>query len=95
MSNVKNWLNYYKNSLTDSENLAVDISRIKNLFHQNYCDLSKATISAKNAAEMLDVEEKRINYTHTHVREIYLLSVLSIHPGGIGLSCLFVQHTHK
>jgi len=61
MSNVKNWLNYYKNSLTDSENLAVDISRIKNLFHQNYCDLSKATISAKNAAEMLDVEEKRIN----------------------------------
>ena len=27
--------------------------------------------------------------------EIYLLSVLSIHPGGIGLSCLFVQHTHK
>ena len=61
MSNVKNWLNYYKSSLTDSENLAVDISRIKNLFHQNYCDLSAATISDKNAAEMLDVEEKRIN----------------------------------
>ena len=61
MSNVKNWLNYYKNSLTDSENLAVDISRIKNLFHQNYCDLSSATITAQNAADMLDVEEKRIN----------------------------------
>ncbi|WP_158838029.1 DEAD/DEAH box helicase [Polaribacter sp. L3A8] len=61
MSNVKNWLNYYKNSLTDSENLAVDISRIKNLFHQNYCDLSSATINPKNAVEMLDVEEKRIN----------------------------------
>ncbi|MCG1036510.1 AAA domain-containing protein [Polaribacter sargassicola] len=61
MSNVKNWLNYYKNSLTDSENLAVDISRIKNLFHQNYSDLSAGTISSKNATEMLDVEEKRIN----------------------------------
>ena len=61
MSNVKNWLNYYKNSLTDSENLAVDISRIKNLFNQNYCDLSTATINSKNAADMLDVEEKRIN----------------------------------
>ena len=61
MSNVKNWLNYYKNSLTDSENLAVDISRIKNLFHQNYCDLSTATINSKNAADMLDLEEKRIN----------------------------------
>ncbi|WP_111707975.1 AAA domain-containing protein [Lutibacter citreus] len=61
MSNVKNWLNYYKNSLTDSENLAVDISRIKNLFHQNYCDLSTATINSKNAADMIDVEERRIN----------------------------------
>jgi len=61
MSNIKNWLHYYKNSLTDSENLAVDISRIKNLFHQNYCDLSAGTISSKNAIEMLDVEEKRIN----------------------------------
>ncbi len=61
MSDVKNWLNYYKNSLTDSENLAVDISRIKNLFHQNYCDLGAATISPENAAAMLDVEEKRIN----------------------------------
>ncbi|TXD45812.1 DEAD/DEAH box helicase [Polaribacter sp. IC073] len=61
MSNIKNWLNYYKNSLTDSENLAVDISRIKNLFHQNYCDLSTATINPENAAEMLDFEEKRIN----------------------------------
>ena len=61
MSNVKNWLNYYKNSLTDSENLAVDISRIKNLFNQNYCDLGTATINSVNAAEMLDIEEKRIN----------------------------------
>lgn len=61
MRNVKNWLNYYKNSLTDSENLAVDISRIKNLYHQNYCDLSAATINSKNAAAILDFEEKRIN----------------------------------
>ena len=61
MSNVKNWLNYYKNSLTDSENLAVDISRIKNLFNQNYCDLGTATINSENAADMLDIEEKRIN----------------------------------
>ncbi|WP_299061680.1 AAA domain-containing protein [uncultured Polaribacter sp.] len=61
MNNVKNWLHYYKNSLTDSENLAVDISRIKNLFHQNYCDLGAGTINPKNAAEMLDFEEKRIN----------------------------------
>lgn len=61
MSNVKNWLSYYKNSLTDSENLAVDISRIKNLFHQNYCDLSLGTINLDNAVDMLDREEKRIN----------------------------------
>ncbi len=61
MNNVKNWLSYYKNSLSDSENLAVDTSRIKNLFHQNTCDLGAATISSKNAADMLDAEERRIN----------------------------------
>lgn len=61
MNNVKNWLNYYKNSLLDSENLAVDITRIKNLFHQNVCDLSSATINAKNATEILNAEERRIN----------------------------------
>ena len=61
MSNIKNWLNYYKNSLTDSENLAVDISRIKNLFNQNYCDLGAAAINSKNAEELLDLEERRIN----------------------------------
>lgn len=61
MNNVKNWLHYYKNSLIDSENLAVDISRIKNIFHQNYCDLGAGTINPNNAADMLDFEEKRIN----------------------------------
>lgn len=61
MNNLKNWLNYYKNSLTDSENLAVDISSIKNLFHQNYCDLGAATINSKNAAAIFDAEERRIN----------------------------------
>ncbi|SDW84158.1 AAA domain-containing protein [Lutibacter oricola] len=61
MNNLNNWLNYYKNSLTDSENLAVDISSIKNLFHQNYCDLDAATINSKNATDMLDAEERRIN----------------------------------
>jgi len=61
MNSVKNWLNYYKNSLSDSENLAVDISRIKNLFHENTSDFSTATINAKNAANMLDAEENRIN----------------------------------
>lgn len=61
MNNIKNWLSYYKNSLYDSENLAVDIARIKNLFTQNYCDLSTALIDKKNAETMLDAEERRIN----------------------------------
>lgn len=61
MSNIKNWLNYYRNSLFDSENLAVDIARIKDLFHQNNCDLSTGTIHEKNATQMLDAEERRIN----------------------------------
>ena len=61
MNNIKNWLNYYKNSLYDSENLAVDIARIKNLFVQNYCDLSSAHIDKKNAESMLEAEERRIN----------------------------------
>ena len=61
MNSVNNWLNYYKNSLSDSENLAVDISRIKNLFHENISDLSTGTINAKNAADMIDAEERKIN----------------------------------
>lgn len=61
MNNIKNWLHYYKNSLHDSENLAVDIARIKNLFVQNYCDLSAAIIDKKSAESMLDAEERRIN----------------------------------
>ena len=61
MSSLNNWLNYYKNSLSDSENLAVDISRIKNLFRENNSDLSAGTINSKNAATILDAEEKRIN----------------------------------
>ncbi|WBX77977.1 AAA domain-containing protein [Tenacibaculum ovolyticum] len=61
MKNEKNWLQYYKNSLSDSENLAIDISKIKNLFHQNTSDLSNALIGSKQANELLDVEERRIN----------------------------------
>lgn len=61
MHNEKNWLHYYKNSLTDSENLAVDLSRIKNLYHQNNSDLSTAIINKKHANELLDAEERRIN----------------------------------
>ena len=61
MKNEKNWLQYYKNSLSDSENLAIDISKIKNLFHQQSSDLSNALINSKQANELLDVEERRIN----------------------------------
>ncbi|MGY5353838.1 DEAD/DEAH box helicase [Wenyingzhuangia sp. IMCC45467] len=61
MANEKNWLHYYKNSLTDSENLAIDISRIKNLFEEKNCFVGNGMISAKNAKEMLDAEERRIN----------------------------------
>ncbi|WP_152286668.1 DEAD/DEAH box helicase [Flavicella marina] len=61
MNNIKNWIHYYRNSLFDSENLAVDISRIKNLFHQNNCDLSLGSITSKNAKTLLDSEERRIN----------------------------------
>lgn len=57
----KNWLQYYKNSLTDSENLAVDIAKIKNLYHQNNSDLSNAFINAKQAEQLIDTEERRIN----------------------------------
>ena len=58
---VKSWLQYYKNSLTDSENLAIDISKIKSLYYQNNADLSNAFISEKQAVELLDAEERRIN----------------------------------
>lgn len=61
MKNEKSWLQYYKNSLSDSENLAIDISKIKNLFNQNSSDLSNAIINSKQANELLDVEERRIN----------------------------------
>ena len=61
MTNIKNWLNYYRNSLFDSENLAVDIARIKDLYLQNNSNLSAGTIHEKNARQMLDTEERRIN----------------------------------
>ncbi|OSY89096.1 hypothetical protein WH52_00080 [Tenacibaculum holothuriorum] len=61
MNNEKNWLHYYKSSLFDSENLAIDISRIKNLFHQKNSDLSNALLNSKNANVLLDAEERRIN----------------------------------
>ncbi|MHC9087845.1 DEAD/DEAH box helicase [Tenacibaculum sp. IMCC1] len=61
MNDEKNWLQYYKNSLSDSENLAIDISKIKNLFHQKSSDLSNALINSKQASQLLDVEERRIN----------------------------------
>jgi len=54
-------LQYYFNSLTDSENLAIDIARIKNLFYQNACDLSTAFLNESKAKEMLTSEERRIN----------------------------------
>lgn len=57
----KNWLQYYKNSLSDSENLAVDIAKIKNLQHQNNSDLSNALINSKQANQLIDAEERRIN----------------------------------
>ncbi len=57
----KNWLEYYKNSLTDSENLAIDITKIKNLYHQNNADVSNAFFNKKQANELIDAEEKRIN----------------------------------
>ncbi|WP_233900912.1 DEAD/DEAH box helicase [Tenacibaculum piscium] len=61
MKDEKNWLQYYKNSLSDSENLAIDISKIKNLFHQKTADLSNGIINSKQANELLDIEERRIN----------------------------------
>ena len=61
MDNEKNWLHYYFNSLTDSENLAIDLGRIKSLFHQNACDLSAAFLNEAKAKEMLASEERRIN----------------------------------
>ncbi|CAL2081171.1 DEAD/DEAH box helicase [Tenacibaculum sp. 190524A05c] len=57
----KNWLHYYKNSLVDSENLAVDIAKIKNLYYQNNSDLSNAFINPKQAVQLIDAEERRIN----------------------------------
>jgi len=57
----KKWLQYYKNSLTDSENLAIDISKVKNLYVQNNSDLSNAFINGNQAVELLDAEERRIN----------------------------------
>ena len=59
--NTKSWLHYYKNSLTDSENLAIDISKVKNLYYQNNSDLSNAFINVKQAVELIDAEERRIN----------------------------------
>ncbi|WBX74721.1 AAA domain-containing protein [Tenacibaculum pacificus] len=61
MNNEKNWLQYYKNSLSDSENLAIDIDKIKNLFQQETTDLSNGLINSKQANELLDIEERRIN----------------------------------
>ncbi|MCG8894211.1 hypothetical protein G1K97_08230 [Tenacibaculum finnmarkense] len=61
MKNEKTWLQYYKNSLSDSENLAIDIDKIKNLFQQETTDLSNAIINTKQANELLDIEERRIN----------------------------------
>ena len=61
MYNQQNWLQYYKNSLFDSENLAVDLGRIQNIYHQKNDALNAGTIVAKNAAEILDTEERRIN----------------------------------
>ncbi|CAM1340410.1 DEAD/DEAH box helicase [Tenacibaculum amylolyticum] len=57
----KNWLHYYKNSLIDSENLAIDIAKIKNLYHQNNSDISNAFLDKKQANELIDAEERRIN----------------------------------
>lgn len=61
MNDEKNWLLYYKNSLFDSENLAVDIARIKHLYRQNSSDLSAPQLSEKHATELVDNEERRIN----------------------------------
>lgn len=61
MANDNNWLNYYKNSLIDSENLAIDISRIKNLYEEKTCFIGNGTLNSKYATEMLDAEERRIN----------------------------------
>lgn len=61
MANEKNWLHYYKNSLIDSENLAIDIQRIKNLYQEKTCFIGNGTINANHATEMLDAEERRIN----------------------------------
>ena len=57
----KKWLQYYKNSLVDSENLAIDITKIKNLYHQNDSNLSNAFINQKQAVQLIDAEERRIN----------------------------------
>jgi energy-coupling factor transporter ATP-binding protein EcfA2 len=61
MSRLKNWISYYKNSLSDSENLAIDISRIQNLFYENNFDLETASLLPKNATSLIEIEEKRIN----------------------------------
>ncbi|CAL2107529.1 AAA domain-containing protein [Tenacibaculum sp. 190524A02b] len=61
MNNENNWLHYYKNSLFDSENLAIDISRIKNIYYQNSSDLSSPNLSGKQTTELVDLEERRIN----------------------------------
>lgn len=61
MANEKNWLHYYKNSLIDSENLAIDTQRIKNLYEEKSCFVGNGTLNAKHATEMLNAEERRIN----------------------------------
>ncbi|MDO6738329.1 ATP-binding protein [Wenyingzhuangia sp. 2_MG-2023] len=83
MTNEKNWLNYYKNSLLDSENLAIDTERIKNLFHEKTCFLGNGMLNTKNATEMLNAEERRINRLkgiskkdHPNWREINEIEIL-------------------
>ncbi len=61
MNDEQNWLLYYKNSLLDSENLAIDITRIKQLYYQNNSDLGSPLLYPKQASELVDHEEKRIN----------------------------------
>ncbi|MGB2129505.1 MAG: AAA domain-containing protein [Flavicella sp.] len=55
------WLHYFKNSLSDSENLSIDLERIKNVIHSTSIDLSSGMVPRNQAESLIDAEERRIN----------------------------------
>lgn len=61
MNPLYKWLQYFKNSLSDSENLSIDLDRIKNVYHSSSIDLSSGSIPNSQAETLIDTEERKIN----------------------------------